>query len=371
MRINQDRIIQEFCELTSIDSLSYREKDMKDVLAAKLTALGFSVEEDDAGERIGGNCGNLYCYLAGELPGPPLMFSGHMDTVAPGIGKRAILQPDGRITSDGTTILGADNVACLVEILEGIRFLKENKLPHRSIELVLCVAEELHLLGSAVFDCSRLQAKECYILDISGRVGRAAVQAPSVIAFSIEARGKAAHAGFNPEEGVNAIAAMARLIAETPQGRLEGLGTFNIGAISGGRETNIISEYCLARGEVRSFDHEQAVAAVDALKARAKRISAETGAELVIEAVVRAKSYRIDTAEPVVQRFIRACRELGLSGEVETTFGGSDNNVFVDRGLRGIVLSCGMYQVHSTEEYTRAVDLADGAGLVAALLQCD
>lgn len=369
MTVNTERMVAEFAELVAIDAVSLHERSIKEVLVKKLKALGFRVEEDGVGELIGGDCGNLYCFLEGELDGPPLLFSGHMDTVVPGIGKRAVIHADGTITSDGTTVLGADNVACLVEIMEAIRLLREAGLPHRSVELVICVAEELHLLGSARFDCTKIQAKEGYTLDISGRVGRAAIAAPSVIAFTIEAFGKASHAGFDPEAGANAIAAMAELIAATPQGRLPEVGTFNIGAISGGKETNIISEYCLAKGEVRSFDHQKALRTIEELKERATAIGDQRGVRICIDYVERAHAYRIEPEAPVVQRFLRVSQRLGLSGELESTFGGSDNNVFVKEGLSGIVLSCGMYQVHSTAEYTRTEDLRDAALLVAGLLQ--
>ena len=51
------------------------------------------------------------------------------------------------------------------------------------------------------------------------------------------------------------------------------------------------------------------------------------------------------------------------------TLGGSDNNILMLHGLTGIVLSCGMRNVHSTREYTCAEDLVKGAQLVAELLK--
>ena len=80
MMIKKDRILKEFEELISIDSLSFEERDMADRLKEKLTALGFEVCEDNAGAQEDGTAGNVYGYLKGTLPGDPILFSAHMDT---------------------------------------------------------------------------------------------------------------------------------------------------------------------------------------------------------------------------------------------------------------------------------------------------
>ena len=71
----------------------------------------------------------------------------------------------------------------------------------------------------------------------------------------------------------------------------------------------------------------------------------------------------------MVKRFQRACETLGLPGSLTSTLGGSDNNILMLHGLTGIVLSCGMRNVHSTREYTCVEDLEKGAALVAELLK--
>jgi tripeptide aminopeptidase len=111
--VNKERILQNFSYLVEIDSLSFGERAMADVLIKSLNELGFEVREDDAGKYYGGNCGNVYGYLKGTLEGEALLFSAHMDTVEPGVKKKAVLQEDGTITSDGSTILGADDLSGL------------------------------------------------------------------------------------------------------------------------------------------------------------------------------------------------------------------------------------------------------------------
>ena len=114
--VNKDRILEEFFRLTSFDAPSYQEAKIAKYLKEKLESLGLRVEEDDAREKLLKEdasrkeaASNLYAYLKGT--GDPILFSSHMDTVNPGIGKKAVLHDDGRITSAGNTVLGADDVS--------------------------------------------------------------------------------------------------------------------------------------------------------------------------------------------------------------------------------------------------------------------
>ena len=66
-----------------------------------------------------------------------------------------------------------------------------------------------------------MQAKEAYVLDLSGAIGAAAYAAPTLVSFAAKIQGKAAHAGFHPEDGINSIQAAARAIAQLPQGHVD------------------------------------------------------------------------------------------------------------------------------------------------------
>ena len=70
IKVNEQRAVDEFQELTAIDAPSFGERQMADRLIVKLKELGFEVEEDNAGKHFGGN---LYAYLPGDLPVPALL----------------------------------------------------------------------------------------------------------------------------------------------------------------------------------------------------------------------------------------------------------------------------------------------------------
>ncbi len=367
--IDKERLIADFLSLTTGSAESLDERRVADLLTEKLKMIGFSESEDDAGQKLGGNAGNLYGFLKGTIPGLPLLLSAHMDTVKPGENKHPVLHADGTITSDGTTVLGADDAAGIVEILEGIRSVREAGLPHRDIEILFPVAEEIYIQGSGVFDFSRIHAKEAYVLDMSEEVGSAAVRAPSLISFQVTVKGKASHAGFAPENGIHSIAAAAQAIARLQQGRIDDETTCNIGTITGGTAKNIVPEQCVCTGEIRSFSHEQALRQIENIRKSFSDAAGAFGAAFEMETKEILRAYSLSENEAVVKRFQRACKELGFAGDLRSTFGGSDDHNFLKAGIRGIVLSCGMQRVHSTEECISVGELMKGAALVAALIQ--
>ena len=364
--INEKRLTDEFRELVAIDAPSYGEREMADRLKEKLSALGFALYEDEAGSHYGSETGNLYGVLKGTLPGEPLLFSSHMDTVEPSAGKRAVLHEDGRITSAGDTVLGSDDLAGIVGILEAVRHLQEENIPHRDIEILFPIAEEVFCKGALVADYARIRAKEAYVLDLSGAPGTASLQEPTHISFQIDIRGKAAHAGFVPEEGINAIAAAASAIAALPQGRPDEETTFNIGVIEGGLATNIVPAYCSVKGEIRCYTHDKALRMLeDVIRVFEAHAG---GAEVSCNHQINMLAYRVAEDHPVVTRFLDACKKLDLPGTLTKTHGGSDNNHFMRNGITGIVLSCGMNEVHSVSEYTTVTQLKDMAALTAELM---
>ena len=368
IQINVARIRAEFDELARIDSESFGEREMADRLKERLAELGIQAKEDDTAEKIGGNAGNLFGTLKGGMSGTPILLSGHMDTVAPGIGKKPVFHEDGTITSDGTTVLGADDLTGVIAILEGIRAVQEAEIPHRDIEILFAAAEEPFTRGSSEFDFSQMKAKESYVLDVTGPVGTAILQAPTILSFEAAVKGRAAHAGFEPEKGIHAIQTAARAIAALKLGHVDEETTLNVGLISGGSVVNAVPELCTCRGEIRSYSHEKAQALMVKLTKTFEEAAAEVGAAVEVTPDIRLIAYDIPKDAPVVTHFKEACEKLGLAGTLTETFGGSDNNNFVLHGIQGIVLSSGMYEAHSVKEYTYVQDMVSGAELVAELL---
>ena len=398
--IEETSLSQLFLKLSSLDAPSLSERPVADAVINYLESLGLAVEEDLAGQAIGGNCGNLLCRIpanwalgqATNLPSgeigdlrqdlstpdaricadrPLLLLSTHLDSVQPCMGKRVTLGPDRVFRSDGRTIVGADDLAGVVAILAAVSELYARRQPHRGLELVFSVAEEVHLQGISRFDTKRLAAREGYVLDTSGAPGLGVIAAPGHIHMTFNITGRSAHAGIAPETGVSAITAAARGIAAMRLGRVNARTTANIGQVSGGGETNIVAEKCTVTAECRSLDPQELAAQAEHMCACMTEAAKVLGAQLSVEIHQSYHPYQVSPDEPVARRFAAACTATGKSARLIETGGGSDMNVLALAGIRGMVLSCGMQQVHSCDEHLALDDLLDLAHLVLALVDSE
>ena len=194
--INQKRVLDEFLELVSIRCSTLDERAMGDLLTARLRDLGAAeIHEDGAGKALGGNTGNIVANFKGTVANvPTVMLTAHMDCVEPCAKIKPTLK-DGVIRSDGTTILGADDKAGVVAILEMLRCLKEQNIPHGDLQIVFTVAEEGGVNGSRCLDISLLHADFGYTLDTHGHAGTAAFKAPGKNQLAVRIIGKAVWVG--------------------------------------------------------------------------------------------------------------------------------------------------------------------------------
>jgi len=377
MSVDTQRLVHEFVRLTSFDAPSFQEREISAYVKEKLQSLGLQVEEDNARQKLleedpsrEKTGSNLYAYLKGDLPGAPILFSAHLDTVSPGMGKKAILQEDGRITSDGTTVLGADDVSGLASILEALTVIREEGLSHPDLEILITVAEEPYCSGSRFVEYDRLKAKEGYVLDLDGPVGTAATAAPSILSLKADIRGKAAHAGFSPEKGINALSIAADALANIRTGRVAEDLTVNFGTIRGGSGRNVVPEEILLEGEIRCLDHEKALCEADLIRKIFEKAAKKYGGSVQLHVEEHIRSYGLREEKSVVQRFLKAVQEVLPERKAQciTTYGGSDANRLNANGIDTIVLACAMENCHGTDEYTTVPELTRAAQVTLQIM---
>lgn len=355
--MNRDRILTEFMELVSITCSTRKEREIADVLKVKLAEAGLAVEEDGTGEKIGGNAGNLIARLPGNVPTAPcLMLSAHMDSVEPCAGIRPQLK-DGVITSAGDTILGSDCKSGIVPILEALRQLQEQGLPHGEIVVVFTVAEEGGLNGARNIDAAKISADFGYALDGGGAPGVVTNMAPGQNRIEIVIHGKTAHAGLAPEEGINAIVLAGKALAEVPQGRIDFETTCNVGLIQGGTATNIVPDRVEITAESRSRNQDKLAKLTDEITGAFARVAEAGGGKTEIVVKKMYEPFVLPEDSLVITAAVAAAKRLGLTTKVEGTGGGSDANFFNIYGVPCAILGTGMSKVHTKEEFIREEDL--------------
>ena len=370
--IREERIRQNFIDLARFDSETFHERKIGEYLVKMLRDLGLEVRTDTTDEaylkKHPDSFPNIYGVLKGTDDREPILFSAHLDTVAPGNGKQVNCSENGILTSEGKTVLGADDISGIVSILEALAVIREEKCGHREIEVLFSPAEEAFCEGTRYLDRSLIRSETAYVLDLDGAVGTAAFAAPTVISFEIEIIGKASHAGFAPEEGINALTIAAEALREIRAGRIDPETTVNFGTISGGTGKNIVPERVRIGGEVRSGDHAAAAAAAGRILDCFRVKAGKAGGTAVGACTEHIRAFALEETEMVVQRFLHAAKAEKLDAKLIKTFGGSDGSRFNEAGIRSLVLACAMEKVHTTGESAKVSELKKAAELVLRLM---
>ena len=192
-------VVDEFMALAALNSPSRREAVVAEYLLKRLGELGLTATVDDWAPLSGSDTGNIVVRVPGNAPGPTIMLCAHMDTVGPTEGMVPVLK-DGVITSNGETVLGADDKAGIAMIMAGLSGLLAENAPHGPIEVVFSVQEEAGLFGVSYLN-EPLNADFGYILDGDGPVGTIVNQAPSKVDLDFVVEGRAGPCGGEPREG--------------------------------------------------------------------------------------------------------------------------------------------------------------------------
>lgn len=358
--IDRDRLVKTFCELVSIDSPSGEEEQVAEYLSSKLRALGMEVVRD--------NYGNL---IASDGRDNPIMMSGHMDTVEPGRGIKPSIQGD-QVVSDGTTILGGDAKAGVAAILEALQSVTEDGGPRKAVEAVFTREEEPGLVGAHNLDYEMVQSKTAIVFDGEGPPSTITSASPTYVGFDIEVTGRAAHAGVEPENGLSAIRVAAELITRLPQGRLDSETTFNIATLHAGTVRNAVPELATFRGEFRSINIET----LDSLKLQLNQVLEEVHdmfpeAKLDHHVHTHFDTYTLPDDDPALIMVKCALGILGLKPTMKTSGGGTDGNIFRQKGIDAVVVGMADHHMHTVREFVTIPDLVDAAHLCETILRND
>ncbi|MBP1046746.1 M20/M25/M40 family metallo-hydrolase [Enterococcus sp. BWM-S5] len=364
--MSKARLVKTFEELVTIDSVSGNEEKIHALLKEKFLSFGMDIKEDQSMETTGLGANNLIATLKGDSEKEPLMFSSHTDTVTPGNGIQ-VIEKDGILYSKGETILGADDKAGIAIMIEAIQRIKEDSIDTGNLEFVLSPGEEIGLIGSSALDMSTIEASMGYVLDSGGSVGRVTIASPTLFMYDVSITGKAAHAGLEPEKGVSAVAILSDALKKIKMGRIDERTTANIGVIQGGEATNIVMDSLLVKGEVRAIDPAKADTLIAEMVAAFEEAASLHGGEVTIDIRKMATGFDVSDDEQVMTLLLSAGEQLGYEIIRETSGGGSDANVFNEKGKRVVNLSVGYEKIHTTEEYIPVEEMEKAVLLVIEL----
>lgn len=347
----QERTLEIFEEMVLTHSPSRQEKAMTEYAVNFLRNLGASIYLHENQDTYGGDSPVIFAKIPGILDGA-VTLNAHTDVIQPNENVN-IVKEDGIWRTDGTTTLGADDKAGLTAIFSALEHILDEGLPHKDVYIIITPAEEVGMLGAKHIDWDAVDkrivpAKNMIVFDNGGGAENVAYQAPTAYQFSIEITGRKAHAGMEPEKGINAIQVASRIISEMPLLRIDDETTANISYIHTDQPHNVVADHCVFTGEIRSQSDEGVQAVIAQYQALLEE-HAPGAYKFDYEADYPALKSKDDLA--FVNEIIDAYSTVGVEAQPQIIGGGSDANYFAEADFNAAIVGVGMMSVHTTDEY--------------------
>jgi len=313
---------------------------------------------------------------AGQTAEQPILVLCHMDTVWP-VGTLAERPP--RLDADAPASAGAgrfygpgafDMKGGIVIVLTALRGLGELGLSPVAPVVMLCNGdEEIGSPGSrAVIEDLASQSGLVLCLEPAVPGGAIKTFRKGGGKYTLRVKGRAAHAGADHAQGVNAIEEMAHLVLDLQAlTDYERGTTVNVGTISGGSATNVVPAECEIAVDVRVTSLEEAARLQDAIQGLSTHL---LGTELTVEGKVgRLPMLRDALMVRTFGQVQRIAGRHGLAVSEGSTGGGSDGSLAAALGVPTIDgLGPDGDGGHAIHEHVRIASLPARAALVAALL---
>jgi glutamate carboxypeptidase len=373
-----DAYLDDLRTLVGIDSGSYDKAGVDAVNAwieARLAKLGFAVERFPQAE-FGDD-------LLGTLRGQGkkrILLLGHTDTVFP-VGTAAkrplVIQGDPVLPAGSVKVLGpgsADMKSGLLSGIYAVQALREIGFDDFGTLAYLCVSDEECSERHAIplIRTESRKADAVLTLEAARENGDVVTARKALRWYTVEAFGRAAHAGVEPQKGRNAILALAHHIIALD--RLNGMrpgATVNTGYVQGGSRPSIVADYAKMRLDLRAFSEEDIRALDDAVQ---EQLSTATPPNVRIAVTLEEGSVcpameRTPAVVELEKLAQEAARELGFEIKGASTGGVSDANYAAAEGtpvLDGLGPVGGLD--HSPDEYIELSSIAPRTALLAKLI---
>ena len=272
------------------------------------------------------------------------------------------------ITSDGTTLLGADDKAGLAVIMTAASILKRDAQPHGPITLLFTVDEEIGR-GTDHLDLASLGATAGYTLD-GDSAGKLNVETFSADGATVIVHGVNIHPSIGKGRLVNAVKLLAQFIADLPDDLL--------GPESSDGRDGFVHPHTIRGGVeraecdfiLRSFETDDLAVQADRLRTLAAELE-QREPRCRVEVIVKEQYRNMRdglAAEPRAAALAeRAIRATGREPRLEPIRGGTDGSLMTALGLPTPNLSTGQHTPHSLQEWASLDEMAHAVEVLLEL----
>jgi tripeptide aminopeptidase len=275
------------------------------------------------------------------------------------------------VTTDGTTLLGADDKAGVAEIVAAVAYLQRHpELRHAPIRVCFTVDEEV-AGGADHLDLERFGARYAYTLD-GAEIGEIEAETFNARKVTVTIRGRSTHPGTAKGQLVNAVKLAADFVAALPRDGLspetteEREGFVHPTRISGAAEQTLVELIVRDHDSARMDEH---VALIRRLADDVCEREPRAAVEVVEEEQYRNMGEVIERFPEVIEAAEEAIRRLGVEPRHSIIRGGTDGARLSHRGLPTPNLFTGGSEYHSRREWASVQDMAAAAAMLVELAQ--
>ncbi len=373
-----------------------KQKDLGKILVAELLEMGINDAHMDE---------NGYVY--GTIPSnttkkvPVICFCSHMDTspdcsgkdVNPQINKNydgkdivlindktqiikvanhpSLLKQIGNdiITTDGTTLLGADNKAGVAEIMDAANHLMKNpSIKHGTIKILFTPDEEIGR-GADKADLKKVGADYGYTID-GEELGHIENETFSADGVTINIHGVSTHPGFAKNKMESAIKIASEIVAALPKDKMSPESTekkepfVHPVSISGGIEETTLQFI------IRAFDEESLKTQEDFLKSLTEKVIKNypnSTFDFIVKEQYRNMKQVLDKTPAIVNNALEAIKRAGVTPVLSSIRGGTDGSRFSYMGLPCPNIFAGEHAFHSKHEWVSIQDMEKAVATIVHL----
>jgi len=274
------------------------------------------------------------------------------------------------VTSDGTTLLGADDKAGVAEIMTAVAYLHGTSETRANVRIAFTVDEEVGR-GVEHFDVEAFGAEAAYTLDGSG-LAELEIETFAARQVKVLIRGRGVHPGTAKGKLVNAVKLAAELIASLPQGSLSPETTEGREGFVHPTRLNASAEEAVVTFIVRDHDDALLEEHTQLLRRLADAIGErEPRARVTVEVQETYSNMRgvIEQHPRVISAAEEAIRRQGLEPVRSLIRGGTDGSRLSAMGLPTPNLFTGGQNYHSRCEWASVQDMAAAAATVVELVR--
>ena len=273
------------------------------------------------------------------------------------------------ITTDGTTLLGADDKAGIAEIMAAVGYLQSDRdVPHGPVKVAFNPDEEIGR-GVVHFPVDAFGAVAAYTVDGS-TAGELQTETFSGAQVRMHIHGRAIHPGWARGELVNAIKLAGEILARLPQDRLspetteEREGYVHPVLVEGD------SSAVELRFIVRDFDDDLLAEHVAFLRSLAEEVcTAAQRCTIEVEDRIQYRNPRaaLERHPQIVANLEEAIRRVGLEPKDTAIRGGTDGSALTEMGLPSANVFTGGHDAHSEREWICVEDMGLAAATIVEL----